>query len=456
MDEFQDTNPLQAALLDAWLGGRDDLAVVGDEDQTIYTFTGATSDYLIGFAARYPNARVVGLETNYRSTPEILGLANRVLAAGRTAAEEREPGTAPRPPKRLVASLPAGPAPEIGGFPTDEAELAGVTAAIRALARPARRMARWPSSSGPTPSCRPSRARWASPGSLSTSAASVLCPARGPPRGPRRGGARSGRERRAAGRTARGGFARELGVRRDAVPDGETAGERHGAVVTLLELADELVRTDPSADITAFLAEIARRTAVEAGGEAAGVELLTYHRAKGLEWDAVFLPALEEGTLRSARRRNRPSWPRSDGCSTSASPGRGATSGCPGRRRGSGHRGAKAGGAARASSMGSCRRAVPGRPAARRRRTRGAIARARRQGRPGRPIAASNALRAWRTARAKADAVAPFIVFHDSTIEAIAERRPRSIADLRRVPGVGPMKLDRYGEEIIGVVVRAG
>ena len=65
----------------------------------------------------------------------------------------------------------------------------------------------------------------------------------------------------------------------------------------------------------------------------------------------------------------------------------------------------------------------------------------------------SNALRTWRTARAKADAVAPFIVLHDSTIEAIAERRPRSIADLRRVPGVGPTKLDRYGEEILAVVV---
>ena len=61
----------------------------------------------------------------------------------------------------------------------------------------------------------------------------------------------------------------------------------------------------------------------------------------------------------------------------------------------------------------------------------------------------SNALRDWRTARARADAVAPFIVFHDSTIEAIAASRPRSIAELRRVPGVGPMKLDRYGEEII-------
>ena len=67
----------------------------------------------------------------------------------------------------------------------------------------------------------------------------------------------------------------------------------------------------------------------------------------------------------------------------------------------------------------------------------------------------SNALRAWRTARARADEVSPFIVFHDSTIEAIAASRPRSIAELRRVPGVGPMKLDRYGEEIIGVVATA-
>ncbi len=92
-------------------------------------------------------------------------------------------------------------------------------------------------------------------------------------------------------------FERELGVRRDTVPEGEAAAERHGAVVTLLELAEDLARTDPAADVPAFLAEVERRTAVEAGGTATGVELLTYHRAKGLEWDAVFLPALEEGTL---------------------------------------------------------------------------------------------------------------------------------------------------------------
>src|SRR5512144_3153083 len=123
VDEYQDTNPLQAALLDAWLGGRQDLAVVGDEDPTIYTFTGATSDYLTGFAARYPTARTVSLETNYRSTPEVLALANRVLAAGRAALDERLPGIPARPAKRLVASLPGGPAPSTAGFPSDEADL---------------------------------------------------------------------------------------------------------------------------------------------------------------------------------------------------------------------------------------------------------------------------------------------------------------------------------------------
>ncbi len=173
VDEFQDTNPLQAALLDAWLGGRDDLAVVGDEDQTIYTFTGATSDYLIGFADRYPGARIVRLETNYRSTPEVLALANTVLAAGRVAVDERLPGTAPRPPKRLIASHASGPAPEIGGFATDGAELDGMIEAVRALsAKRHARTARWRSSSGPMRSSPRSRTRSDGRGSHSMSAAS--------------------------------------------------------------------------------------------------------------------------------------------------------------------------------------------------------------------------------------------------------------------------------------------
>src|SRR5215472_8693295 len=78
VDEYQDVNPLQKLLLDMWLGGRDDVCVVGDPRQTIYSFTGATPDYLTGFPAEYPAAPVIRLVRNYRSTPQVVTLANRV------------------------------------------------------------------------------------------------------------------------------------------------------------------------------------------------------------------------------------------------------------------------------------------------------------------------------------------------------------------------------------------
>ncbi|HTU05469.1 MAG TPA: ATP-dependent helicase, partial [Trebonia sp.] len=82
VDEFQDVNPLQKLLLDAWLGGRDELCVVGDPRQTIYSFTGATASYLRSFAADYPEATVVRLVRDYRSTPQVVSLANRLARAG--------------------------------------------------------------------------------------------------------------------------------------------------------------------------------------------------------------------------------------------------------------------------------------------------------------------------------------------------------------------------------------
>ncbi|HEY6015101.1 MAG TPA: ATP-dependent DNA helicase UvrD2 [Candidatus Limnocylindrales bacterium] len=455
VDEYQDTNPLQAALLDAWLGGREDLAVVGDEDQTIYSFTGASSAYLTAFGARFPNARTITLETNYRSTPEILGLANRVLAAGRQAPDERLPGDPPRPAKRLLASLPGGPAPSIGGYASDETEVAAMIGAIRSLAAsgtPHGSMAVLVRTNAQLPPieralgiagigfhvrgegffARPEVRR-------AITVARSLVRARG--------------DEPLVGRLA-AAFERDLGVHRDRPPQGEVAAERHAAVVTLLELAEAMVAADPSTDPSSFLAEIERRSQVEAGGTPTGVELLTYHRAKGLEWDAVFLPALEEGTLpirqadepaklaeerrllyvgiTRARRHLWLSW----------ATRRTGTTGREGRRT-------------RSRFLDGL---VP-RAAVRPEAGVGEGTSGSQTSRPPRVDPAersplSNALRSWRTERARADQVAPFIVFHDTTIEAIAASRPRSIAELRRVPGVGPTKLDRYGEEIIGVVVR--
>src|SRR5436305_12547706 len=80
IDEYQDVSPVQQRLLDAWLGDRDDLCVVGDANQTIYSFAGARPSYLLEFQQRYPQAEVIRLERDYRSTPQIVELANRLIS----------------------------------------------------------------------------------------------------------------------------------------------------------------------------------------------------------------------------------------------------------------------------------------------------------------------------------------------------------------------------------------
>ena len=82
VDEYQDISPLQQSLLETWLGDREELCVVGDPRQTIYTFAGADPSFLTGFLSRFPNAQVVELNRNYRSSPEIVSLANRIAEQG--------------------------------------------------------------------------------------------------------------------------------------------------------------------------------------------------------------------------------------------------------------------------------------------------------------------------------------------------------------------------------------
>jgi len=116
VDEYQDISALQQDLLDTWLGDRTDLCVVGDPNQTIYSFTGASASFLENFESRYPDSTRISLTKNYRSTPEIIALANR--ARGN---QNLEP---------LEAIRPTGSAPEIRGFETKEAECDWVTEQI--------------------------------------------------------------------------------------------------------------------------------------------------------------------------------------------------------------------------------------------------------------------------------------------------------------------------------------
>ena len=125
VDEYQDVTPLQQRTLDAWLGGRDQLTVVGDANQTIYSFAGASPGYLLGFERKYPNAAVVRLERDYRSTPQVVTLANRIIAgAGGVASKYR---------LKLTAALPDGPPTTFDEHPDEPTEARAVAAAAAEL-----------------------------------------------------------------------------------------------------------------------------------------------------------------------------------------------------------------------------------------------------------------------------------------------------------------------------------
>jgi DNA helicase-2/ATP-dependent DNA helicase PcrA len=227
-------------------------------------------------------------------------------------------------------------------------------------------------------------------------------------------------------------------------------------------LAAEFERAHPDGDAAAFGAELARRFSTEHSGR--GVNLLTYHRAKGLEWDAVFLPALEEGLLpirqakepaaieeerrllyvgiTRARRHLALSW----------AARRVGQAGKEGNRKPSRFLDALEGerGRARTAAPGTST-GVAGRIAALEPLSGASTGTA--GGDAERQLL--EALQRWRRDRARADAVPAYVVAHDAMLFAIAEARPQSITALSRVKGMGPMKLERYGEDLLAIVGRA-
>jgi len=126
LDEVQDLSPLQERLLRLWLGSRRELCVVGDANQTIYGFAGASASFLLGFAREHQDAEVVTLAVSHRSTAPVLDLANRLMR-GRPGAIELVPAA----PDADAAASPA-PVPTVAGFDDDRGELAAAVAAVRA------------------------------------------------------------------------------------------------------------------------------------------------------------------------------------------------------------------------------------------------------------------------------------------------------------------------------------
>ena len=120
VDEYQDISPLQQRLINAWLGNRQEICVVGDPAQTIYSFAGATPVFLNSFTKRFPEAQVIRLTTGYRSTPEIISTANSILRSGEMGQE-------------IVALNAHGERPVVTEYKDEASEVAGVISEIKKL-----------------------------------------------------------------------------------------------------------------------------------------------------------------------------------------------------------------------------------------------------------------------------------------------------------------------------------
>ena len=403
VDEYQDVNLLQQTLLDLWLGDRDDVCVVGDDYQSIYSFTGAGPEHLLGTPERFPHALVVRLEENYRSTPQVLALANRLVPSLGGA------------DKTLRATSPDGDEPVVRPYATPGDEDAAIVGEIRRLTRahdavPLEQIA-----------------ILARTNARLTDFEELLHDAGIPFQGA------SLLEREAARRLARRlersqedapGAVRAAALEAgwlEHVPDklGEREQVRQTDLARIVQLASAF-----DGDAASFVADLRRR--FDPGGDAArGIHLLTLHRAKGLEFDAVFIPRLQERELPSKQART---------AAELAEERRLFYVGMTRAKRvlwltWSGKR------SRFVDELGVTRRGPPT-----------PVAGAREWSAEG------EKLRAWRLARARNDGVPPYVVFHDAVLHAIADARPSSLGELAQISGVGPAKLERYGDDVLAAL----
>jgi DNA helicase-2/ATP-dependent DNA helicase PcrA len=432
VDEYQDVNLLQQGLLDAWVGGRQDLCVVGDDYQSIFGFTGATPRHLVEFATRYPQCRVVRLRLNYRSTPEVLAIANRLAVRLAPAGD---------PPRRLAAAAATeGPAPTLRSFATGADEVAWIAEEARRLhgsGTPWEEIAVLYRINGRSEPLEQELARDRIP--YQVAGAAFL----------RRPAARAvlSALRRATGEVGEAveAVVGRMGYRPDAEASGDEA-TRQADLGRLLDLAKEYREApleapgDGKSDggIAGFVADLVRRFAPEEEGR--GVQILTYHRSKGKEFDAVFLPRLEERELPFALAKSP---------EEQAEERRLLYVGITRARR---HLFLSW---AAARDDGPRRRLAPSPFLAEIQPPASTARRAPAPTRAGGARASSPllvALKEWRRDEARERGLPAYVIFHDRTLADIADRRPNTIPELLSVSGVGPAKVANYGEAVLAIV----
>ncbi len=459
VDEYQDVTPLQQRVLDAWLGERDDLTVVGDANQTIYTFAGASPKHLLEFPRRFPEAVVVRLQRDYRSTPQVVGCANTLIGAAR----DRPAGTR----LRLIGQRPAGPDPDFTEHDDEVAEAAAVATRIRRMV-----------ADGVPPS---EIAVLFRVNAQSETYEQALTEAGVPYQV--RGGERFFHRpeiRRAMSVVRMAGAGAPTTSLVDDVravlapvglspdpPGGAAQRAQWESLLALVELAEELAGVEPEADLRRFAAELETRADAAHPPTVQGVTLASLHAAKGLEWDVVFLVGLVDGTLpiqhadgdehaieeerrllyvgiTRARRQVLLSW------ALARQPG-----GARRRRRSrflyglvpEHHPASRIAVGERGGAKPRCR--VCGSPLV------GVDAlKLRRCGDCPSDVDTEllDRLRSWRSDEARDQQVPAYVVFTDATLTAIAEHRPVDRAALVGIPGIGSRKLDRYGAAVLALV----
>ncbi|MBV9514648.1 MAG: ATP-dependent DNA helicase UvrD2, partial [Mycobacteriaceae bacterium] len=467
VDEYQDVTPLQQRVLSAWLGDRDDLTVVGDANQTIYSFTGASPKFLLDFSRQFPEATVVRLERDYRSTPQVVSLANQVIAAAR--------GRVAGSKLHLVGQRDPGPRPTFAEHSDEVAEAAAVAKKITRLIE-----------SGTPASEIAVLYRINAQSEVYEEAlteAGVAFQVRGGEgffsrqeirqallalqRAAERGADASGADLPSAVRQ----LLEPLGLSAEP-PSGTRARERWEALVALAELVDDEVAQRPSLDMRALVAELRQRADARHPPVVQGVTLASLHAAKGLEWDAVFLVGLADGTLpishalahgpdseaveeerrllyvgiTRARVHLALSWAlsRSAGGRQNRRPSRFLA------------------GIAPQAGIDAVARHKPRRPRGSAPRCRicnaglttpAAIVLRRCEKCPAEiDEELLKQLKEWRLRTASAMAVPAFVVFTDNTLIAIAEQLPADDAALVAIPGIGARKLEQFGSDVLALV----